>query len=181
MPTMRASSPSTACPSWRSTMPTSWPTPGASRALAAEQTPGVPRGGPPGTANSGLGPRRGRRRRARTDWRLAGAVLAGRAASALSRRMGRGGGTVIAGHVVPRLAPNALRRLSAALPDGVLLVSGTNGKTTTSRLLAQVLRASGRRVVHNRAGANLLTGIISALAQAADLRGRPRADIGLFE
>jgi lipid II isoglutaminyl synthase (glutamine-hydrolysing) len=116
-----------------------------------------------------------------TQLRLAGAVLAGRAASALSRRMGRGGGTVIAGHVVPRLAPNALRRLSAALPDGALLVSGTNGKTTTSRLLAQVLRTSGRRVVHNRAGANLLTGIVSALAQVADLRGRPRADVGLFE
>jgi UDP-N-acetylmuramyl tripeptide synthase len=95
--------------------------------------------------------------------------------------MGRGGGTVIAGHVVPRLAPDALGRLSAALPDGVVLVSGTNGKTTTARLLAQVLAASGRRVVHNRAGANLLTGIVSALAQAADVWGRPRADVGLFE
>jgi lipid II isoglutaminyl synthase (glutamine-hydrolysing) len=116
-----------------------------------------------------------------TDWRLAGAVLAGRVASALSRTLGRGGGTVIAGHVVPRLAPQALARLSAALPDGVVLVSGTNGKTTTSRLLAQVLGASGRRIVHNRAGANLLTGIVSALAQAADVRGRPCADVGLFE
>jgi UDP-N-acetylmuramyl tripeptide synthase len=113
--------------------------------------------------------------------RLAGAVLAGRGASALSRALGRGGGTVIAGHVVPRLAPDALARLSAALPEGVVLVSGTNGKTTTSRLLAQVLAAGGRRIVHNRAGANLLTGILSALAQAADVRGRPRADVGLFE
>jgi UDP-N-acetylmuramyl tripeptide synthase len=116
-----------------------------------------------------------------TDWRLAGAVLAGRAASAFSRRLGRGGGTVIAGHVVPRLAPDALPRLSAALPEGVVLVSGTNGKTTTSRLLAQALAESGRRVVHNRAGANLLTGILSALVQAADAHGRPRADVGLFE
>ena len=113
--------------------------------------------------------------------RLAGAVLAGRGASALSRALGRGGGTVIAGHVVPRLAPDALARLSAALPDGVVLVSGTNGKTTTSRLVAQVLGASGRRIVHNRSGANLLTGIVSALAQAADVQGRPRADVGLFE
>jgi UDP-N-acetylmuramyl tripeptide synthase len=113
--------------------------------------------------------------------RLAAAVLAGRAASALSRALGRGGGTVIAGHVVPRLAPDALARLSAALPHGVVLVSGTNGKTTTARLLAQALTASGRRLVHNRAGANLLTGLLSALAQDADLRGRPRAELGLFE
>jgi len=113
--------------------------------------------------------------------RLAGAVLAGRAASGLSRYLGRGGGTVIAGHVVPRLAPDALALLSAALPEGVALVSGTNGKTTTSRLLARILATAGHRAVHNRAGANLLTGLVSALAQDADLRGRPRAQIGLFE
>ncbi len=113
--------------------------------------------------------------------RLAGAVLVGRAASALSRRLGRGGGTVIAGHVVPRLAPDALARLSAALPEGVALVSGTNGKTTTARLLAEALGAAGRRVVHNRAGANLLTGLLSALVQHTDLRGRPRATCGVFE
>jgi UDP-N-acetylmuramyl tripeptide synthase len=113
--------------------------------------------------------------------RLAGAVWAGRAASALSRRLGRGGGTVIAGHVVPRLAPDALERLCAALPAGVVLVSGTNGKTTTARLLAHVLARAGCRVVHNRAGANLLTGLVSALAQDADLRGHPRAALGLFE
>jgi UDP-N-acetylmuramyl tripeptide synthase len=113
--------------------------------------------------------------------RLAGAVLVGRAASALSRRLGRGGGTVIAGHVVPRLAPDALARLSAALPEGVALVSGTNGKTTTTRLLAEALGAAGRRVVHNRSGANLLTGLLSALVQHTDLLGRPRATCGVFE
>ena len=126
---------------------------------------------PPGTQYSVLS----------TNWRLAGAVLAGRAASALSRRLGRGGGTVIAGHVVPRLAPDALARLSAALPGGVVLVSGTNGKTTTSRLLARVLVESGHRVVHNRAGANLLTGLVTALVHDANLGARPRAEIGLFE
>ena len=113
--------------------------------------------------------------------RLAAAVVVGRAASGLSRRLGRGGGTVIAGHVVTRVAPDALQRLSAALPGGVTLVSGTNGKTTTTRLLAGILRRAGRRLVHNRAGANLLTGIVTALAQDATLLGRPRAQLGLFE
>jgi UDP-N-acetylmuramyl tripeptide synthase len=115
------------------------------------------------------------------DLRLQSAVLAGRAASALSRRLGRGGGTVIAGHVVARLAPQALAQLSHALPRGVVLLSGTNGKTTTSRLLAHILASTGIALVHNRAGANLLSGIVSALTQDADWRGRPRAALGLFE
>jgi UDP-N-acetylmuramyl tripeptide synthase len=115
------------------------------------------------------------------DARLVGAALAARAASALSRGLHRGGGTVIAGHVVLRLLPDALARLSRALRGGVVLVSGTNGKTTTTRLLAQALAEAQVRVVHNRAGANLLSGILSALALDVDLRGRPRAQLGLFE
>jgi UDP-N-acetylmuramate-alanine ligase len=115
------------------------------------------------------------------DIRLAGAVLAGRTASAVSRRLGRGGGTVIAGHVTPRLAPDALRRLARRLRRGSVLVSGTNGKTTTSRLLAHILASQGIGYVHNRAGANLLTGLVSALVQDADLWGDPRAALGLFE
>ena len=115
------------------------------------------------------------------DIRLAGAVLAGRTASVVSRRLGRGGGTVIAGHVAPRLAPDALRRLARRLRRGSVLVSGTNGKTTTSRLLAHLLASQGVSYVHNRAGANLLTGLVSALVQDADPWGDPRADLGLFE
>ena len=88
---------------------------------------------------------------------------------------------MIAGHVAPRLVPNALRRLSRRLPHGAVVVSGTNGKTTTPRLLAQILAHQGLRTVHNRAGANLLTGLVSALVQDADVGGRPRADLGLFE
>ena len=57
-----------------------------------------------------------------------GAVLVGHAASALSRRLGRGGGTVIAGHIVPRLAPDALARLSHALPGGTVLRDEPNGR-----------------------------------------------------
>src|SRR5919201_6990490 len=113
--------------------------------------------------------------------RLAGAVMAGRAAAVLSRRLGRGGGTVIAGHLVPRLAPGALRDVTRALPHGSIVVSGTNGKTTTTRLLSHILRAAGLRPIHNRAGANLLSGLFTAIAQETDIWGRPHGDIGLFE
>jgi lipid II isoglutaminyl synthase (glutamine-hydrolysing) len=113
--------------------------------------------------------------------RLSAALMAGRAAATLSRRLGRGGGTVIAGHLVPRLAPDALKEVTQALPNGSIVVSGTNGKTTTTRLLSHLLRASGMRPIHNRAGANLLSGLYSAVAQATDWQARPRGDVGLFE
>jgi UDP-N-acetylmuramyl tripeptide synthase len=61
------------------------------------------------------------------------------------------------------------------------VVSGTNGKTTTTRLLSHILRGAGMRPIHNRAGANLLSGLYSAVAQATDWQARPRGDIGLFE
>ncbi len=71
--------------------------------------------------------------------------------------------------------------MASLLTGGCVLVSGTNGKTTTSNLLAGMLRASGLHPVHNRVGANLMTGITAALAQASDRKGKPRGDIGLFE
>jgi UDP-N-acetylmuramyl tripeptide synthase len=107
--------------------------------------------------------------------------MAGRAAATLSRRLGRGGGTVIAGHLVPRLAPQALRDVTDSLPNGSIVVSGTNGKTTTTRLLSHILLGAGMRPIHNRAGANLLSGLFSTVAQATDWQARPRGDIGLFE
>lgn len=113
--------------------------------------------------------------------RLSAALLAGRAAATLSRRLGRGGGTVIAGHLVPRIAPGALTDVTQALRGGSIIVSGTNGKTTTTRLLSHILRGAGMRPIHNRAGANLLSGLFSTVAQATDWRGQPRGDIGLFE
>lgn len=88
---------------------------------------------------------------------------------------------MIAGHLVPRMAPRALRDLTRQLPLGSAVVSGTNGKTTTTRLIAHILRQAGHHPVHNRAGANLLTGLFSAVVQDASFFGRPRSDVGLFE
>src|SRR3712207_5209873 len=95
----------------------------------------------------------------RISLRRAAATLAGKTAHQLSRRLSVGGGTTIPGIVARRIAPNVLRELTAALPQGVELVTGTNGKTTTARMLAAIMRATGRRVLHNRAGANLLSGL----------------------
>src|SRR5260370_22759358 len=113
--------------------------------------------------------------------RLSAALMAGRAAAGLSRRLGRGGGTVIAGHLVPRIAPGALRDVTRSLPHGSIVVSGTNGNTTTTRLLSHILRGAGMRPIHNRAGANLLSGLFTAVAQGTNWQARPQGDIGLFE
>jgi UDP-N-acetylmuramyl tripeptide synthase len=99
----------------------------------------------------------------------------------LSRRLGMGAGSNFPGRVILRIHPGAAEEMASFLLGGCVLVSGTNGKTTTSNLLAGMMRASGMQPVHNRVGANLMTGITAALAQAADRGGRPRGDIGLFE
>ena len=84
----------------------------------------------------------------------------GRTAGRLSRLTGRGGGGTMPGHVVLRLRPDALRELT--LGKTVVLVSGTNGKSTTSRLLAAAAAHRGP-VATNADGANLLPGLVSAL------------------
>lgn len=115
------------------------------------------------------------------DARLTMAVAASKLAAFLLRKFRLGGGTTLPGEIARRIDPLALEKMAAGLPYGSLLVTGTNGKTTTSRMLAQILRCAGRRPVHNRAGANLLRGIAAALADDAHLGGQPRADTGLFE
>jgi len=107
-----------------------------------------------------------------SNLRLAAAIAAGKAASLASRALGMGGGTTLPGVVARRIAPDALCRLSAALPGGVALVGGTNGKTTTTRMLAAILAADGRQVLHNRAGANLVSGLTAAALAGSTLAGR---------
>lgn len=113
--------------------------------------------------------------------RLSLALLAGRAVGDAVRISRRGGGTALPGTVAQRLYPRLLPTVTSRLPEGMVLVSGTNGKTTTSRLLSSMLSADGLRVLHNRSGSNLLRGIASSLVSATSVSGRPAADIGLFE
>jgi UDP-N-acetylmuramyl tripeptide synthase len=113
--------------------------------------------------------------------RVWAALTAGKLAAQLSRAFRIGGGTVVPGRVARWLAPDLLRRLARGLPHGAVVVTGTNGKTTTARLVASALRAAGLRVVHNRAGANLPAGLVSTLVLAADGGGQLRADVGVFE
>ena len=101
-------------------------------------------------------------------------IALARAAAGLSRLAGAGGGTTLPGKLLWKLDPGAVDRLAARLPRGAALVSATNGKTTTSAMAARIL-APFFRLAHNRSGANLVSGVASALLAARD------AELGLFE
>jgi UDP-N-acetylmuramyl tripeptide synthase len=105
--------------------------------------------------------------------RLQAGLLAARATGAAARLAGRGG-TSLPGKVLTRVEPHAIARLGARLPDGSVIVSATNGKTTTAAMVSTILRRSGTRLVHNRAGANMAGGVAAALAAGP-------GDMGLFE
>jgi lipid II isoglutaminyl synthase (glutamine-hydrolysing) len=108
-------------------------------------------------------------------------VAAARAVGELARRAGRGGGTSLPGKILTRLEPEAIGRLSRRLPEGCAVISATNGKTTTTAMVASVLARQGRRVVANRAGANMAGGVASALLNAARWGGAIDGEVGLFE
>ncbi len=102
-------------------------------------------------------------------------------AAAVSRLFGRGSGNALPGLIAERLDPNLAAKLVGQLPQGVILVTGTNGKTTTTKLIATALTDSGERVLTNKSGSNLRRGIFSALIDQASLTGRINATIALFE
>ena len=109
------------------------------------------------------------------------AVWAGKATAAVSRISGRGGGTTLPGDVARLIDPHVLRKLSRDLKFGSIVITGTNGKTTTARLISWLLEGAGHRVVSNRSGANLIFGVTAATLKSAGSTGHLRADWGVFE
>ena len=92
----------------------------------------------------------------------------------------RHNGTDFPGSLALRLCPDFLRYIGK--PAHIIAVTGTNGKTTVSNLLTDILEASGRRVLSNRAGSNISSGISTALLKGCDLLGRPKqVDLAVLE
>src|SRR5437762_2858742 len=99
-------------------------------------------------------------------------------------RLQNRGGTALPGLWALKIDPQFVRKASQNLKT--IVVTGTNGKTTTARLIATILEASGSKVIHNRSGSNLLRGIASTLlaAQKADWanpKGAARETVAIFE
>lgn len=112
------------------------------------------------------------------------ALILGRAAGTAARRLGRGGGTALPGLVAGALAPSLLERLAQQAGQGVVTVTGTNGKTTTTHLIASILRAHGVTPLTNPSGSNLERGLVAAYVEDADPAGRisnAQSRVGVFE
>lgn len=112
------------------------------------------------------------------DPRLTAAVVLCRLSRSILRRMHRGG-TSLPGILAMKLRKDLLKEVSEGVET--IIVTGTNGKTTTSRMLEHALEASGRDVLANRSGANLLSGVTAEFASAADWRGRPTKRFAVIE
>ena len=106
--------------------------------------------------------------------------LLGKAVVWLSRHLGGGHGSALPGLIVEKLYPKFLNKVLAGLPGGVVLVSGTNGKTTTTKIIVDLLRADGYQVFTNRSGSNYTRGVISA-ALPQMRRGKLPVDIAVLE
>ena len=104
----------------------------------------------------------------------------GRAVRHASRLLHHGG-SALPGKVVERIDPGFLARTLSSLPYGVVLVSGTNGKTTTTRMVASMLSDMGLRVFTNPTGSNFTRGVVSSLLTQVSTFGHLHADIAVLE
>lgn len=93
----------------------------------------------------------------------------------------RGGGSALPGLVVERIDPDFIKRTLATLPLGVVVISGTNGKTTTTKMVVELLESQGLKVFTNRTGSNFTRGVAAALLGDIDIKGHLYADIAVLE
>ncbi|PJM72424.1 glutamate ligase [Bifidobacterium primatium] len=116
----------------------------------------------------------------RKAWNAFATPAIGKGVRALSRLL-KHGGSAFPGRIVEQVDPGFLARTLAQLPLGVVLVSGTNGKTTTTRMVASMLRSLGLKVFTNPTGSNFTRGVVSALLTEVTMGGRLDADIAVLE
>jgi UDP-N-acetylmuramoylalanine-D-glutamate ligase len=108
-------------------------------------------------------------------------VLLGRAVRLAARLKKRGGGSAVPGLVVNRVAPGFLGSVLSSFPEGLVVVSGSSGKSTTTKMLVTVLEAHGKRIFTNPSTANISQGLTSALLERTSLTGSIDADLAVLE
>ncbi|WGV25320.1 MurT ligase domain-containing protein [Halotia branconii] len=113
--------------------------------------------------------------------RLGFAVSAAKNVTFIVRSLRLGAASVLPGSIARRIEPRLLQLLSQQVKNGIILVAGTNGKTTTSLLLKTILERQGYRVAHNATGANLENGLMTALLESTDLVGTLDVDYAILE
>jgi len=113
--------------------------------------------------------------------RLGFAVATAKTVTFIVRSLRLGAASVLPGEIARRIQPQLLQLLSRQVKHGVILIAGTNGKTTTSLLLSTMLERQGWRVAHNTAGANLENGLMTALLEGTNLIGQLAVDYAILE
>ena len=107
-------------------------------------------------------------------------ILLGKTVQKVTRLRGNGG-SALPGLVVERTNPNFIKHTLAKLPMGVVVVSGTNGKTTTTKIVSELLAKQGLKVFTNNTGSNFVRGVISAIIKNIKVSGRFDYDIAVLE
>jgi UDP-N-acetylmuramate-alanine ligase len=108
-------------------------------------------------------------------------TLVGKTVAQAVKLRGKSGGQAMPGLVVETLIPGYLGKMLGQLPDGVVIITGTNGKTTTTKMVVELLQQNGKKVLTNPTGSNLTRGIISSVSQQASSTGKLPFDIAVFE
>lgn len=93
----------------------------------------------------------------------------------------RGGGSALPGLVVERIDPNFIKNTLNQLKYGTVIISGTNGKTTTTKIVVELLEGQGLKVFTNKTGSNFSRGVAAALLGAINIKGELSADIAVLE
>lgn len=93
----------------------------------------------------------------------------------------RGGGSALPGLVVEKIDPNFMKDTLASLPMGIVVISGTNGKTTTTKMVVELLQGQGLKVFTNKTGSNFTRGVVASLLSEVNIKGELGADIAVLE
>ena len=93
----------------------------------------------------------------------------------------RGGGSALPGLFMEKIDPNFVSETLSQLPHGVVVISGTNGRTTTTKMVVELLEGQGLRVFTNKTGSNFVRGVAAAILENVDFYGKLPADIAVLE
>jgi UDP-N-acetylmuramyl tripeptide synthase len=113
--------------------------------------------------------------------RLGLAVSIAKSVTFLVRSLRLGAASVLPGSIARRIEPRLLELLSQQVKNGVILIAGTNGKTTTALLLCTILEHKGYKIAHNSTGANLENGLVTAFIENTGLLGSLDVDYAILE
>lgn len=106
-------------------------------------------------------------------------ILFGKAVKSIAKI--RGGGSALPGLFVEKISPDFVPSVLSRLPRGVIVITGTNGKTTTTKIVVSLLESQGLKVFTNRTGSNFVRGVAAALLSDISVSGKIDADIAVLE